>query len=453
MRSLSILALCFALGFGVGCGSDGSKDDGGDKTPGKTGDTNSGSGGDGAGAANGHAGGSSGAGGNGQAGDGSSGSGAAGDGSGGSGAAGDGSGGAGGTAGDGSGGAGGTAGTSGGSGGSGSVSKPLSQLRDALSDAICDALDACLGESALRELTEREDCATRVGAQLRATDFAYLDQAVTDGRVLYNPLHVSDCTDDIRALECDVLSNPLPKSCADVLEGNVKIGGECVITADCEGAAFCAGADQCPSHCSALLAEGDACSGDSQCGADLMCVAGHCLRPSRDGEPCNGMSGKVCRIGFTCEGSTDVDTGMCVANSTVQVGNEDDECEPGGALCKEGLSCVYDGVSAFHCENRVASGADCHLGLPSQCPSDEYCDATEVTEQGTCRKLPGVGDACVLSGVCAAGLVCVSEDQASTCRAIQDNCGACNSDDECRSLNCDQGKCAPPPACGEASGC
>jgi hypothetical protein len=448
MRRLSILALSIALGCGLGCGSSGSKDDPDGKTSSKNDPDGGAAGQDGSGGTNGHAGGS-GTGGKGGAGAGSSGNGAAGNGASGSGAAGNGS------SGSGAGGSGGTSGSAGtgGSGGAGSASKPLAQLRDALSAAICDALDACLGESALRELTAREDCATRVGAQLRATDFAYLDKAVTDGRVLYHPLNVKKCTDDIRALECDVLSNPLPKTCADVLEGNVKVGGECVITADCQGEAFCAGADQCPSHCAALLAEGDACSGDNQCGADLMCVDGHCLRPSRDGEPCNGMSGKLCRIGFTCEGSTDVDTGKCVANSTVQVGDEGDMCEPGGALCKEGLSCVYDGSSAFHCEARVASGGDCHLGLPSQCPVDEYCDATDVTEQSTCHKLPGAGDACVLSGMCAAGLVCVKEDSGPTCRTIEDNCGACSSDDACRSQNCDNGKCAPPPACGEASGC
>jgi len=50
-------------------------------------------------------------------------------------------------------------------------------------------------------------------------------------------------------------------------------------------------------------------------------------------------------------------------------------------------------------------------------------------------------------------MVCVKEDSGPMCRAIQDNCGACSNDDECRSLNCDKGKCAPPPACGEASGC
>jgi hypothetical protein len=444
MRKLSILALSVALCCGVGCGSNGSKDDGG-KTPSKVGDPDGGSD-DGAGTSNGgagHGGSGSGAGGKGQAGDGgtsgASGSGAAGDGGsgdGGSGAAGKGSG-----------------GTGAGSAGSGSTSKPLSELSDTLAGAICDALHTCLGKSALRALTEREDCATRVGAQLRATDFAYLDQAVTDGRVLYDPTSLPDCLDDIRALECDVLSHSLPKSCAAVIGGNVPLDGECVISAECAGTAFCAGGDQCPTHCTALLDAGDACSGDNECSDGLICAAGHCLLPSSDGEPCNGDSGKICRLGFTCQGSTDVDVGECVENSTVQVGDVNDACEPGGALCKEGLSCVSSGGDAFHCEAAVGSGGDCHLGLPSQCPIDEYCDATDVTAQSVCRKLPGDGDACVLSGSCAAGLVCVSEDRGSTCRPIADNCGACSSDAACRSQHCDQGKCMPPPACGEASGC
>jgi hypothetical protein len=137
----------------------------------------------------------------------------------------------------------------------------------------------------------------------------------------------------------------------------------------------------------------------------------------------------------------------------VQVGNQDDACEPGGSLCKDGLSCVYASGSAFHCEPAVASGASCHLGLPGQCPNDEYCDTTEVTAKSVCRALPSVGQACVLAGLCAPGLVCVVEGQAHNCRAIEDNCGACNDDAACRSGKCDQGKCTPPPACGQAFVC
>ena len=244
--------------------------------------------------------------------------------------------------------------------------------------------------------------------------------------MLYDPSKLPLCLDGIVALGCDVLSHSLPDDCVDVLEGNVALDDECVISAECRGTAFCAGGDQCPNHCATLLGEGDACSGDNQCGDDLMCVNAHCLRPSLKGEPCNGDSGKTCRLGFNCAGATDTEVGDCVPNATIQVGAEGDVCEPGGALCMEGLSCVFDGNDAFHCERGVASGGACHLGLPSQCPNDEYCDATEVTDSSECRKLPGDGTACALTTLCAPGLTCIVENDTPTCRAIAPNCHVCS---------------------------
>jgi hypothetical protein len=324
---------------------------------------------------------------------------------------------------------------------------PLSQLPDAFAGAICDAMQSCVGGSALMQLTNGEDCATRVAAELRATEFAYMDKAIASGHVLYDSSPVPACLDGIRALGCNVLSHSFPAPCVDVLAGNVKTGDVCTVSAECAGTAFCAGTSACPSHCAALLAEGDACNGNNECGDDLMCVTGHCLRPSLAGEPCNGTSGKVCRLGFNCSGATDTQTGMCVDNASIQVGALGASCEPGGALCKEGLSCVYNGSSAFHCEAGVASGAACHLGLPKQCPSDEYCDATDVTTQSTCKKLPGDGKPCALQKLCAAGSTCVDDGGSFNCHAIQTNGNACTADDACRSSSCVSGLCAPPPAC------
>jgi hypothetical protein len=106
---------------------------------------------------------------------------------------------------------------------------------------------------------------------------------------------------------------------------------------------------------------------------------------------------------------------------------------------------VFDGSSGFHCEQAVSAGGACHLGLPGQCPNDEYCDATEVTAASTCRKLPGAGQPCVLNGLCKGGLLCVAND--NTCHPVADNGGECVSDATCRSGNCESGRCEPPPSC------
>jgi len=342
--------------------------------------------------------------------------------------------------------------TGGGTGGKDPGTQPsgdgsLATLPDAFAVAICDALLDCVGPAKLSDLLQREPCVVRVAGELRATDFAYMDVAISAGRVLYDPTKLAECQDGIRALKCTVLSHSYPQACVDVLEGNVALDGECVSSAECMGTAFCSSSDTCPSKCTARFAAGTACKSDGQCDEDLLCLGGKCEKPAGDGDTCAGSSGKFCALGLNCVGSTDTASGKCATNASVQVGAIGDVCVPGGKLCKEGLSCVYDGKSAFVCEAAVDSGAACHLGLPGQCPSDEYCDATEVTAKSTCKKLPAAGKPCALAKLCAGGAACVTGGPAPTCRAIEDNGGACTSDATCRSGSCTAGKCAPPKAC------
>jgi hypothetical protein len=345
-----------------------------------------------------------------------------------------------------------SSGTGGGSsgevdGGAPPLQVSLDELPDAFAEAICGALLDCVGPSKLRELTEREDCESTVGAELRAKDFAYMDEAIAAGHVLYDPAQLPACSAGIRALGCDVLTRNFPDVCVEVLEGNIAIGGECAITAECEGTAFCTRGDRCPSTCQPLLDAGDECTDDGQCGDDLACLAGTCGALSVDGEPCAGDSGKACALGLSCVGSTDTEAGTCEPNADVQVRDAGEACTPGGTLCKEGLSCVFDGGAGFHCEAAVESGEACHLGLPGQCPSDEYCDTTEITEPGTCRALPDAGEACVLGDLCLGGNTCVLDGSTGTCQSIADNGEACDSDAACRSGHCASGECEPPPAC------
>lgn len=327
------------------------------------------------------------------------------------------------------------------------IQVPLDELPDAFAEAICGALLDCVGPSKLRDLTEREDCASAVSAELRAKDFAYMEAAIASGRVIYDPAQLAACAAGIRALACGVLTQTFPEPCVQVLEGNVAVGAECVITAECEGTAFCTRGDSCPSTCQPLLAAGGQCDADGQCGDGLACVGGTCAALSEDGEPCAGGSGMACALGLSCVGSTDTQAGRCEPNTEVQAGDEGEACEPGGLLCREGLSCVFDGSAAFHCEAAVDLNGACHLGLPGQCPDDAYCDSTEITEPGTCRMLPGDGEACVLGDLCLGGHVCVVEDTVATCRAIADNGEACSVAAACRSGHCPGGSCEPPPAC------
>jgi hypothetical protein len=132
----------------------------------------------------------------------------------------------------------------------------------------------------------------------------------------------------------------------------------------------------------------------------------------------------------------------------VQIGAIGDVCTPGGALCKEGLSCAYDGEQGFNCQAAVAAGEPCHLALPTMCPIAQYCTAEDVTTDGLCAALPIEGESCVLGGECAGGHVCLSAgDNAVVCRRVRDLGQTCEVDAMCRSGRCAQGTCAATEVC------
>jgi hypothetical protein len=179
----------------------------------------------------------------------------------------------------------------------------------------------------------------------------------------------------------------------------------------------------------------------------LFCNAGSCAAPAALGAACNGSSGGVCAFGASCVGSTDVKAGTCKANSEIQLGAVGAVCMPGGVLCREGLSCAFDGADGFSCQAAVAADAACHLALPSQCPIDQYCDAADVTTPGSCVALPTEGAACVLTDECAPRHICVLENDKPICRRIGDLDESCVADGLCRSDHCQGGRCSLRPAC------
>src|SRR5262245_10705755 len=97
-----------------------------------------------------------------------------------------------------------------GEGGGDAVLGPLAQGPGEFAAASCDALHECVGESKLRELTGREDCETRVTAELENGELAYIDDSITTGRVLYNPQQLDDCLAGIRDMGCAVATDTYP---------------------------------------------------------------------------------------------------------------------------------------------------------------------------------------------------------------------------------------------------
>lgn len=343
-------------------------------------------------------------------------------------------------------------GGAGGEGGGGGmpVIVPLAQVPAQFAGAICDALEACVGPRKLSDLTRGEACDARLTAELEAGELAYIDASITGGRVLYNPEQLEGCLQGIRAMGCAVATDTYPEACVQVIAGNVPQGGACTISSECEGTAFCAGRNACPSTCQPLLSAGAACLSDDECGDGLVCAGGECLALAGEGAACGGNTGVTCALGLGCINFTETTPGVCTPNAEILSGDVDGACSPAGTLCKEGLSCVPVSAApeAWRCKAGVAAGEACMLALPGQCPNGYYCDAAGFFVEGTCVALPEDGAPCVLTQLlCAPGFACVVEGSNPVCRAIKPNGEACSGDAACRSGRCSGGACAPPVVC------
>jgi hypothetical protein len=329
------------------------------------------------------------------------------------------------------------------------ASKPfdIEAFSEKLAKAVCVSLRDCVGEQKLRPFVDNEDCEMHFAKAFAQSDFGPLHDSVERGRLQLHPESLARCYTDTRKLGCAIQTERLPASCQDALEGTVEQGDACTIGAECAGQNFCPDT-ACPRVCTARRSAAGSCARDEECQSGLICLQGACAAPAALGEACAGSSKAVCALGTSCVGSTKEQAGSCVANAEVQAGELGAVCTPGGTLCREGLSCAYDGDQGFNCQDAVASGANCHLALPTQCPASEYCTAEAVTSEGRCAALPRDGEPCVLGNECAGGHVCSSAAEgAVVCRRIGDLAQACAADAMCRSGRCAQGKCAAIDVC------
>lgn len=322
----------------------------------------------------------------------------------------------------------------------------VTELSQQLAAAVCESLRSCLGEQKLNAFVDGEVCETRFTKTFAQTDFANLDDAVQRGRVELHADLLEQCYADTSELGCAIQTERLPSSCQRAIQGTRAPGETCTSGLDCMSDGYCP-ATACSRVCTVRARAAGSCSRDEECQTGLICVSGECAAPAALGEPCSGHSKAVCALGASCVGSTPEQAGRCAANADVQVGAAGEACTPGGTLCREGLSCAYDGDTGFNCQEPVASGASCHLALPTQCPRSEYCTAPDVTTEGRCSPLPGDGEACVLGSECAGGHVCLADGDSVICTRLRDLGEACTQAAMCRSGRCSQDHCAAPEVC------
>jgi hypothetical protein len=376
------------------------------------------------------------------------------DGGGGGGGASTDGGGGGGGASTGGGGGGGGASTDGGWGGGGAPAIPIDQLPAKIAQMQCGVVQACLGE-AYELLLPGMDCETMFGRQVEDGDWTNIRKAIDEGRVVYHGDKAQACLDAWAAMGCDTVVNRAPDICEEALTGTVDDGGDCTVDAECKGRLFCKSDGACPGKCSALLGEGAACHDSDECESGLACddTLQKCARPGKKGDAC-GAGKPDCMLGLLCLGASQTASGTCKELSEVFSEPAGSSCDiEHGPWCAIGSSCVVESWTAngpkATCKAPVGTGATCGVGVPNQCPADEYCNAdlAHGSFTGTCTALPKAGEDCVLmAGMtpCAPYHVC---DSTGKCRLLQRLGAACQEDVECYSENCVGGVCTATNAC------
>lgn len=339
-----------------------------------------------------------------------------------------------------------------GGGNGGGTSVPLADVPGMAAEVLCDNIEQCVDPTLFSLFTNGEDCVATNTRQIAEGDFAAIDAAVQDGRVVYRGDLVQDCLDGLAALGCDALASNTVEACNLALQGTVDEGGDCELDEECKGTLYCKANGACPGTCSPREAPGASCELDDQCDDGLVCAQGACVAPGKEGAACNDAT--PCRFDFLCVGEDDTagTPGTCKAGSDVFTNTTGQPCDlVGGSWCAAGSHCAavdvtMQGEVVWECVAAVGSGAACNAAVPDMCPDGEYCDVPQDMIAGTCAPMPVDGEPCVENGFtaqCATGHRC----DGGTCRKRQGNGGSCSDDDVCFSDNCTGGVCAPSKAC------
>ena len=323
-------------------------------------------------------------------------------------------------------------------------SSPLDSTLTWLPSQLCDRWERCVGENA--PPWGSEACEVWMGRYLENVVHARFDEGIRRGTLSVNAGAERDCaaalggTCEWEAL-ADVgsglgsLGALATLSCSEVVLGQVAVGGECVMSEECAGEAFCAPTcTGCAGVCRTRIPEGGAgCLRDAECASGLACLGSTCTSLPAIGFACAMREGRRCALGARCE------AGMCIdVNDTP--GMPGGACGTGLAPCDTGLYCRES-----RCTTELRAGEPCVNGLGGAggvgCGRGLWC-----TPMGQCAAALGEGAACVpTSGgaaACSSPLVC---GQGNACITPRDNGASCVSAIECASRNCAAARCAPPP--------
>lgn len=311
---------------------------------------------------------------------------------------------------------------------------PVASLDDLLRELAVIACRTDCSERAAFEFVFDVECLeiyTLVYDSLGAS----LRRSLDAGTTSFDTPAAQRCVDELSATACG--TTPVVSACDEVFVGQVPLGGACTESGECAGSAYCEDTLACPGTCVASLPEGAACAEGGECETGFACSAeGVCGALKATGEPCE--NGSECQTHYC-----DDDASSCAEPPPLFVKAVGEPCQfP--YECERNLYCPLDGVAEATCTPAPQPGEPCQAsGLKTACTDGSYCAPESDGDTGICVVEVPVGGSCTESMQCGTGIcdggVCVKYSAIG---------GPCVTDERCFGV-CQDGVCAPEPACNE----
>ncbi len=227
--------------------------------------------------------------------------------------------------------------------------------------------------------------------------FDQLTMSLNAKKVLYDGTKVAACMAAMKAA-CSIDTKE-PPECKAVFTGTIADGASCSDNRACVSG-VCSGTATGCGKCMKLADLGEACTSDEVCSCSAYCVGGKCVvaTPPTASQPCSFSLN--CAAGLYCP--TTQPTPTCAALAKLG-----EACD-GSTLCDDTSTCGPQDncVAKSQKTEACVSSGDCATGL--------VCVADPTTQKATCLTPAKTGEACTVAGQCAyADQTCVSGKCAS----------------------------------------